>query len=219
VATVGQPYGQLTGYTFLRDSASGSLLTQNWMPIRGPQAVLGNVNPRWVGGWNNTFRLRRITASFLLDFHQGGKFFSNTNMMCDQSGMCANTLRGREVDWDKPGIVVQGIDRATHEANATRVTSEQYFQSLWLINQAYTYDDSYVKLRELRIGYDLPSTFANRFSAQSVNVAFVGRNLWTHSNVPNIDPEFTYNTGNAQGLEFAPMPTNRSLGITVQVTP
>ena len=219
VATVGQPYGQLTGYTFLRDSASGSLLTQNGMPIRGPQAVLGNVNPRWVGGWNNTFRLRRITASFLLDFHQGGKFFSNTNMMCDQSGMCANTLRGREVDWDKPGIVVQGIDRATHEANATRVTSEQYFQSLWLINQAYTYDDSYVKLRELRIGYDLPSTFANRFSAQSVNVAFVGRNLWTHSNVPNIDPEFTYNTGNAQGLEFAPMPTNRSLGITVQVTP
>ena len=218
VATVGQPYGQLTGYTFLRD-ASGNLITQNGMPVRGPQAVLGNVNPRWVGGWNNAFRLRRFTASFLFDFHEGGKFFSNTNMMCDQSGMCANTLKGREVDWNNPGIVVKGMDQTTHQTNTINVTSEQYFQSLWLINQAYTYDDSYVKLREVRIGYDLPSTFANRFNAQAVNVALVGRNLWTHSNVPNIDPEFTYSTGNSQGLEFAPMPTSRSIGITLQVTP
>jgi hypothetical protein len=74
-------------------------------------------------------------------------------------------------------------------------------------------------LREVRVGYDLPSALATRFNAQSVNVALVGRNMWTHSNVPNIDPEFTYGTGNSQGLEFAPMPTNRSIGITVQVTP
>jgi hypothetical protein len=133
--------------------------------------------------------------------------------------MCANTLQGREVDWNNPGIVVKGIDRATGQPNTTNVTSEQYFQSLWLINQEYTYDDSYVKLREVRVGYDLPASLAARFSAQGINVALVGRNLWTHSNVPNIDPEFTYNTGNAQGLEYAPLPTNRSIGITLQVTP
>jgi len=140
-------------------------------------------------------------------------------MMCDQSGMCANTLRGREVDWNKPGIVVKGIDKASGKPNTVNVTSEQYFQSLWLFNQAYTYTDTYVKLREVRVGYDLPTTLANRFSAQTINVALVGRNLWTQTNVPNIDPEFTYNTGNAQGLEFAPMPTTRSIGITFQVTP
>ena len=217
-ATVGQPYGQLTGYTFLRDSA-GNLLTQNGTPIRGPQTVLGNINPTWVGGWNNRIEYKRFSASFLLDFHEGGKIFSNTNMMCDQSGMCANTLEGREVDWNNPGIVVKGIDQTTHKPNTINVTSEQYFQSLWLINQAYTYDDSYVKLREVRIGYDVPSAFASRVSAQSVNVSLVGRNLWTHSHVPNIDPEFTYGTGNSQGLEFAPMPTNRSIGLTLQVTP
>ncbi|MEO7041955.1 MAG: SusC/RagA family TonB-linked outer membrane protein [Gemmatimonadaceae bacterium] len=217
-ATVGQPYGLLTGYTFLRD-ASGNLLTQNGMPIRGPQAVLGNVNPDWVGGWNNEFKFHRVTASFLLSFHEGGKFFSNTNMMCDQSGMCTNTLKGREVDWNNPGIVVKGIDQTTKQPNTINVTSEQYFQSLWLINQAYTYDDSYVKLRELRVGYDLPSRFAERFNSHSMNLSLVGRNLWTHSNVPNIDPEFTYSTGNVQGLEFAPMATTRSIGLTLQVTP
>jgi TonB-linked SusC/RagA family outer membrane protein len=217
-ATVGHPYGELTGYTFLRDD-DGNLLTANGLPIRGPLEVLGNVNPDWVGGWNNEFRFKRFTGSFLLSFHEGGQFFSNTNMMCDQSGTCANTLKGREVAWNDPGIVVKGIDQASGQANAINVTSEQYFQSLWLINQAYTYDDSYVKLREVRIGYDLPSKFAQRFNATSVNVALIGRNLWTHTNVPNIDPEFTFNTGNAQGLEYAPMPTSRSIGITLQVTP
>lgn len=217
-ATAGHPYGELTGYTFLRDD-DGNLLTQNGVPIRGAQGVLGNVNPRWIGGWSNDLKYRNFNASFLFDFHEGGRFFSNTNMMCDQSGMCANTLKGREADWNDPGIVVQGIDRASGQPNAVNVTSEQYFQSLWLINEAYTYDDSYIKLREVRVGYDLSSALAGRIGAQTVNVSLVGRNLWTHSNVPNIDPEFTFNTGNAQGLEYAPMPTSRSIGLTLQVTP
>ena len=217
-ATAGQPYGQIKGYTYLRDSV-GNLLTSKGLPIRGPLAVLGNVNPKWVGGWNNEFRLKRFTGSFLLHFNVGGKVFSTTNMMCDQSGQCANTLEGREVDWNKPGVVVKGIDRATGQPNTTTVTSEQYFLSLWLIHQQYTYDDSYVKLREVRVGYDLPDAFASRFNAHVVNVALIGRNLWTHSSIPNIDPEFTYGTGNSQGFEYAPLPTNRSIGITLQVTP
>jgi TonB-linked SusC/RagA family outer membrane protein len=217
-ATAGQPYGQLIGYTYLRDD-DGNLLTANGLPIRGPQAVLGNINPKWVGGWNNEFRYKRLTGSFLLHFNIGGKVFSTTNMMCDQSGQCANTVKGREVDWDNPGIVVKGIDRATGQPNTTNVTSEQYFLSLWLIHQQYTYDDSYVKLREVRVGYDLPDAFAGVFHSHKINVALVGRNLWTHSDIPNIDPEFTYGTGNSQGFEYAPLPTNRSIGVTLQVTP
>jgi hypothetical protein len=47
----------------------------------------------------------------------------------------------------------------------------------------------------------------------------VGRNLWTKSNVPNIDPEFTYDDGNVQGLEFAPLPNPRSIGFNLRITP
>ena len=218
-ARAGEPYGVIRGYDFARDSA-GNLLTENGLPIRGSQLkVLGNVNPKWIGGWNNEFKYHRFTLNLLFDIHHGGDIFSITNMMCQQSGTCTSTLTGREVDWNKPGIVVKGIDQATGKANTVNVTSEQYFQSLWLIHSAYIYDDSYIKLRELRLGYDLPSSVAGRFNAQSVNVSFVGRNLWTHSNVPNVDPEFTYGSGNSQGFEFAEMPTNRSLGFSVQVTP
>jgi TonB-linked SusC/RagA family outer membrane protein len=217
-ARVGEPYGQIVGYNFLRDD-DGNLLTNNGLPIRGSLQVLGNVNPKWTGGWNNTLTYKQFSFDILFDMHHGGQIFSITNMMCEQSGTCASTLKGREADWNDPGIVVKGIDRNTGQPNTTNVTSEQYFQSLWLIHQAYVYDDSFIKLRELRIGYDLPSTVANRFNAQSINVSLVGRNLWTHSNVPNIDPEFTYGTGNSQGMEFASIPTTRSFGISLQVTP
>lgn len=217
-ATAGQPYGQLNGAKYLRND-DGVLLTSKGMPIRGPQAVLGNINPSWVGGWNNDFRYGSFTGSFLFDFHVGGKMFSTTNMMCDLSGQCANTLRGREVDWNDPGIVVNGIDRESGEPNTINVTAERYFGSIWGIHEQYVYDAGYLKLREARVGYDLPAALLGRVGVSKANVSLVGRNLWTHSSIPNIDPEFTYGTGNAQGFEYATLPTNRSVGITLQITP
>ena len=217
-AREGEKYGAIFGNTYLRDDA-GRLLLSNGLPQIGPRRVLGNINPDWVGGWNNQVQYRAFSVNALVDVRRGGEIFSNTNMMCDQSGACGNTLRGREVDWDNPGLVVEGIDQATGKPNSTRVTSEQYFQGLWLINEAYTYDASYVKLRELRVGYDLPPRLAGRFYARSVNLSLVGRNLLTHKKVPNVDPEFAYSSGNFQGIEFAQLPTSRSFGFNVQVTP
>ena len=81
------------------------------------------------------------------------------------------------------------------------------------------YENNWVKLRELRFSVDVPQRFVNRLHAQSANVAFVGRNLFMWTNVPNIDPEFSYTTGNYQGSEFAALPNPRSLGLSIRVTP
>jgi TonB-linked SusC/RagA family outer membrane protein len=218
-AHVGQPYGALYGATYLRDEATGQLLLSNGMPQQGPVELLGNINPDWTGGWNNTFKYRQFSLGFLVDVRHGGETFSNTNMMCEQSGACASTLLGREADWNNPGIVGKGIDAATGQPNTTNVTSEQWFQAKWLINEAYTYDLSYVKLREVRLGYDLPSSIVDRLRASAANISLVGRNLWTHKNIPNIDPEFAYSSGNAQGFEYMPIPQSRVFGINLQITP
>ena len=218
-ARVDEPYGALYGRTYKRDEATGELLLSNGLPQQGPTERLGNINPDWTGGWSNTLKYRQFTLGFLLDIRQGGETFSNTNMMCEQSGACSNTLLGREVDWNNPGIVGKGIDEETGQPNTTNVTSEQWFQAKWLINEAYTYDLSYVKLREMRVGYDLPSSIVGRLSASAANISLVARNLWTHKNIPNIDPEFAYSSGNAQGFEYMPIPQNRSIGINVQITP
>lgn len=217
-AHLGQPYGELYGFTYKRD-AGGNLLLNDGLAQQGDRVPLGNINPDWVGGWSNNFKYKRFSFSFLIDAHVGGKIFSITEMMCEQSGTCSATLRGRQVDWNNPGIVANGIDQNTGQANTINVTSERWFQGLWEIHSQYIYSDTYIKLREVRLGYDLPPDIANRLYATSVNVSLVGRNLLTKKYVPNIDPEFAYSTGNFQGMEFAPMPLNRVFGINLQVTP
>jgi TonB-linked SusC/RagA family outer membrane protein len=218
-ARVGQPYGSLFGNGYLRDAA-GNILTSGGFPIKdSKRRVLGNINPKWVGGWSNSITWGRFTASGLIDVHKGGQIFSVSNMFGQYSGVFAETLKGREVDWNNPGLVVKGIDQATGKPNTINVTAEDYYQNLFEIHEAFIYDDSWVKLRELRLGVELPSSFANRLRMSALNIALVGRNLWTHSNVPNIDPEFSYQTGNNQGSEFAALPNTRSLGFNVRITP
>ena len=77
----------------------------------------------------------------------------------------------------------------------------------------------WLKLREVRFGIELPQRLVNRLNAQAANIAFVGRNLWMSTNVPNIDPEFSYTIGNYQGAEFAALPNPRSIGVSIRVTP
>ena len=151
--------------------------------------------------------------------------------------MLKSSLKGREVDWNKPGYVVKGIDMSTcgagsaHDverqllcvggtANTTTVTSENYYQDIFPVNEGYVYNDSYVKLRELRIGLDLPQRWANAAHAAQVNLALTGRNLYTWTSVPNVDPEVSYSTGNGtQGVEYGSIPNARTFGISVRVTP
>jgi hypothetical protein len=53
-----------------------------------------------------------------------------------------------------------------------------------------------------------------------MNIAFTGRNLYTWTNLPNVDPEVSYsNTAGTQGEEYASIPNTRSFGLSVRVTP
>jgi TonB-linked SusC/RagA family outer membrane protein len=218
-ARKGGPFGVIWGYSYARDD-QGNKLVKDGLPVLGDRKVLGTVEPDWVGGWSNDFRYKQFSLGVLFDFHQGGSLYSVSNMFGEYAGVFKSSLRGREVSVSEPGIIVKGIDVDTGEPNNKIVTSEYYFQNgLFPLHEEYTYDASYVKLRELRVGYDLPESIASKLRAQSINISFVGRNLWLSTDVPNIDPEFAYSNGNFQGMEFAALPNARSLGINLRVTP
>lgn len=216
-ARVGEPYGAIYGYKYLRDD-NGNLILSDGLPQAGDFTNIGNIQPDWVGGWNNQLKYKNYSLSFLFDIHKGGDIFSVTNMWGNYTGIFQNTLRGREVDWNNPGIVVKGVNE-DGSPNTTAVTAEDYFQSLFPIHEAFTYDDSWIKLREVRFGIDLPASLTSKMHASAVSLAFVGRNLWTHTKVPNIDPEFSYTSGNFQGMEFAALPAPKSFGVNLQITP
>jgi len=219
-ARQGQPYGSIFGYAFERDPNTGKIYTDGGITVLGSERkILGNIQPKWTGGWSNTVSFKNVTLSALLDFRRGGNVVSITNFFGDYSGVTKESLRGRESDWNNPGIVVDGIDINTGQPNTINVTAEKYFQNIFPVMEPYVYDASYTKLRELRFGFDLPATWASTFNAHAVSLAVTGRNLHTWTKVPNIDPEFSYTVGNFQGVEFGALPNMRSWGLSFRITP
>ena len=98
-------------------------------------------------------------------------------------------------------------------------------QSLYAFNNARTrheasiFDGSFIKLRELSIGYQIPTALLNGLFIKSAKVSFVGRNVAVlFKNIPHIDPEFDRNGGNAYGFGYGELPTTRSLGFNVNLT-
>lgn len=85
--------------------------------------------------------------------------------------------------------------------------------------EAATYDATFVKLRELRIGYALPDKWAEKIGADRASVSIIGRNLLLFTNVPSIDPE-TYSIRGGTfvpGFESTQLPSTRTIGFSVNV--
>jgi hypothetical protein len=99
------------------------------------------------------------------------------------------------------------------------VTAQAFNENIYYINEASVYDASFVKLREVSLAYTMPASFTRRLGLSGLTVSAVGRNLWLHSKVPNIDPETAFDASNVQGIEGEQLPTPRSVGFTVSVTP
>jgi len=228
-ARKGQPYGTLFGSAYARVEDTSSpyfgqiIVDADGLPMVAAQRkVLGNYQPDWVGGINNHLRYRNVDFSFLIDTHQGGELFSTTNMWGNYTGVFASTLKGREVDWDDPGVVARGVQEnpdGSFSPNTTPVIAAYYYENGYFINEASVYDASFVKLREVSLAYTLPRATTRRLGVTGLTVSAIGRNLWLHSKAPNIDPETAFDASNVQGIEGEQLPTPRSIGFTVSVTP
>lgn len=233
-ARKGHPYGTLFGNGFLRDDQGRFVIGDDGLPMIDPaKRVLGNYNPDWSAGISNRFTYKNLDFSFLVDGKYGGEIFSTTIWFGQYAGVLKETLRGREESVTpikneegetigaecKPGLTFTGVDTDGNPVTSSGICPEAYYHSLFGNHEAGIFDASYVKLREVRIGYRLPQTFVNRFGFASMNVALVGKNLWLKSKVPHIDPETAFNAGNVQGIEFGQFPTARSFGLTVSVQP
>jgi hypothetical protein len=186
--------------------------------------VLGNYNPDWSGGFQNRFTYGPVELSLLLDGQHGGDIFSVTNWFGEYAGVLESSLWGREEDWCTPGIAVPGIlpDGSINGDGVNDVTMcpEDYFGRNYGNQESGISDATYLKLREMRLGYQLPASFMDRFGFSGGDIAVIGRNLWLWApNMPNIDPETAFDASNVQGIEFGQFPSARSLGFSLSIRP
>jgi hypothetical protein len=221
----GQPYGALYGVKYVRDGKGNIVVGSNGVPLKTTTLhYLGSYSPDWVGGLRSTFRYGNLSFGALLDIKQGGQIYSLTNNYGRKAGTLIETLRGRETAHaiaDGGGLIVPGVKVVAGDtvANDIKITAQAYHRGLDRLHEEFVYDASFIKLRELTLTYTLPRSLTNRMRLSNAVVALIGRNLWMKDNVPHIDPETAFDASNVQGLEYGQVPTARSFGFSLSVTP
>ncbi|HTE28536.1 SusC/RagA family TonB-linked outer membrane protein [Flavitalea sp.] len=210
--------------------------------------VLGKYTPDWIGGISNTFSFKGFSLGVLIDGSFGGSIYNGTFATGTYTGVLASTLPGRgaengglfyyypgnnkangtvkleqgssapagETVYDD-GIIFNGVTE-DGKANSKILPAQQYYKSFRTIDEANIFDASYVKLREVKLSYNLPVKWIRSIGLVGASVSLVGRNLYIiHRNVDDIDPEVAFNTGNGQGLESLSNPTTRSYGFNINL--
>ncbi|HTI65159.1 MAG TPA: TonB-dependent receptor plug domain-containing protein [Gemmatimonadaceae bacterium] len=214
-ALPGQALGALVGNAYKRDPATHALLLDSGHPIPDTKPrVLGVMAPDWSGGVSTTLRHGIFEVSALVDGRLGGSIYSASNLWGITSGSFAETAFRPDT-----GLLIAGIDVATGKANAEHVSAEDYYHSLRQIQEAWVYDASFVKLRDLRLTVAFPLRSWPVLTAQSLRASLIGRNLAMWAKAPNIDPETALSATTLQGVEMGQLPTARSIGVQFSLTP
>mgnify|MGYP000084751784 CR=1 FL=1 len=232
VAAEGEEYGQFRGSKFLRDANGEIVYTEGGAPRTvGTPQNLGSFQADWTGGVSTRLSYKGVTVSALVDGQSGGKVWSLSNAFGTFSGLIESTTEGtvRETGLIPGGVVLP--DTPTDEASSvegesyadavgTPISASAFWKGMFpAYGEAFLFDASHVKLREIAVSYRLPQRWLSRIPAlQSARVSVTGRNLATlYKEAPNIDPSLTLSAGNVQGVEAGQIPPRRTYGFKLNL--
>ncbi len=229
---VGEPFGTLTGLVQRTTPDGLPVFNSDGAPLTDNQYYkIGSGVPDFTGGFNNAFTYKQFDLSFLIDFRAGGDIYSGTNVRMTQAGFTQQSLLGRE--GEAPLVVTGAIQNGTSDGTPTGQPTYEAFtktltpgeaQNYWNLlgeraSDRFIYDASFVKLRQVTFGYSFPKPLLNKTPFQNLTLSFVARNLAIlYKNADNIDPESSYTSNNAQGLDYFGMPATRSYGFNLKAT-
>ncbi len=178
-------------------------------PTADEEFYVGNMNSKWNLSWNNTFRYKDFTLSFLIDGRIGGKVLSMTEATMDGWGVSERTGEAR----DNGGTVT--VDGVTFDAQKYYTTVGSTSYNTAYDNSQYVYNATNFRLRELSLGY----TFRNLLgTGNHLTLSLIGRNLFFFYKDAPMDPDVSIGTGNGmQGIDIFSLPTSRSFGLNIKL--
>jgi len=210
----GERTDQIIGYDWERDGSGNVVHNASGYPIASNyQSVFGYASPDWVWGLTNNFKYRNFDLSISFDGRVGGDLYSRTNQAMWNSGThpeSVNVYReaatnginnysgdgvvvtSGEIIRDEQGNVLE--DTRQFDANQTQVSYISYMKSFnpYVGSMKYQnmYDQSFLKLRELTLTYNVPGEVSKKLGMSAATVSFIGRNLWLWTKeVEHIDPD------------------------------
>jgi len=213
----GLPYMALFGQDYVYDDNGNKMVGDDgFYEFTDDRVYLGSAIADWTGGFNTSFSYKGFTLSALFDFQVGGVIHSTSLQWSKYSGMHPETVSfNGESDVRANGMVLPGV-KADGSVNDTRVDPQDYYQGYWRRAAPNVYDASFIKFRDVRLSYAVPSKMLDKTPFTSLDLSAFGRNLGIlYSDVPFIDPQVITGAGNAQGLENAQVPATSSFGFNI----
>lgn len=242
-AAVGEPFGVIKGPGFVYDDQGNKVVRSNGRYLSNGNAntTIGDINPDWIGGVTNTVKFKGLSFGFLIDVKQGGDVFSldqsyglytgvseATSFTNDLGNPARNPIVGTVATGYAPtsgGIILPGVKNTGTAENPVYVENDIRANPLLALGyagnpaQAFVYDASYVKLREVTLGYSLPESLVSKLGVvKGLDFSVYGRNLWIiHKNTEYSDPEEGLSSGSLSlGYQSGAYPTTRNIGFNIK---
>lgn len=223
---VGHRLGEIYAKSLYKRDENGSLIVNSKgrpIKISGEDAFnqtlqnpIGNIEPDLLMSVAPSFTFKGVTVSALFDMKFGGDIVSVSEAMATGSGLAQRTEnRG----YNNEGmIVIPGVN-GDGTLNTTPMDAEKYYTSLSGMAEEFVYDASFIKLKELAIGYSFPKTMLKKTPVNSFSVSFVARNLaYLMKHTPGTSPEGGYDTTMfSQAIDYMAVPYTRTFGLSINL--
>jgi TonB-linked SusC/RagA family outer membrane protein len=186
-------------------NATSSETTNNYNLAQ--EIIVGSPNPDFTGGLNNSLEYKGLDLNVLISFVYGNKVFNGGGRYQSAN---ADWFDNQTVDqmnrWQKPGDITDVPQARLGDGNGTNNSSR------------YLSDASYMRLRNINLGYNLPSGLVKKMTLTSMRIYIGVQNLYTLTNYKGWDPEVNYtgtgrstqNTNIIQGYDFYTVPQART---------
>jgi TonB-dependent starch-binding outer membrane protein SusC len=185
------------------------------------RTVIGDPNPKFTFGISNDFYFRNFDVSVFINGSYGNDIFSQVRRWTEGDHFWrahARTLNdyARIGIINNPGATPEEINNAgisevfvmNPETDMPRIGGANNNAR---ISDRFIEDGSYIRLRNLTVGYSLPPDLLNRFNIRTMRVYFSGQNLFTITGYSGHDPEVGSDTQDPLlfGVDIGNYPSQR----------
>ena len=182
------------------------------------KTVIGNANPKFYGGINNTFNYKNFDLSIFFTYSYGNDVFNATKLTNTKSGRknentlmnCASGNRWITVNsngefvTDPTELAAMNVGK-TVAAYYDMEDGDKYIHS-WAVE-----DGSYLKLSNITLGYTFPRQWLSKAGISSLRIYATANNLWTWTKYSGYDPEVsTMGNSLTPGVDFGGYPRSHS---------
>ncbi|HTI11458.1 MAG TPA: TonB-dependent receptor [Puia sp.] len=180
--------------------------------------ILGNSQPKWIGGLNSSLRYKGFDFAFAFNFETGQSVVNWSTFFMVHGGTRSNAANGsatygfytKQLErWQKPGDIT-GIPR---------MGGPNKFNNYSLYTSRAMEDGSYARLKNVTLGYTIPTDVTARLHISQARIYLMGTNLLTITHYSGLDPEINAGggKGTVNGVEMftVPQPESWQAGISV----